>query len=135
MIIEHKQLLIEQFRLGYPTSKITSSTSNGKINGISIFNIPYDGIKIVMHERIDFNFDGFDKIEFTALSTYFEPRLKYEDVKIFYNEKQLNIYLYKKFSKDSKGEFEKAMWTYEVIEYFINSIKKIVDQILGIVSK
>lgn len=133
--MEHKQLLIEQFSLAYPTSKITSITSNGKINGISIIDVPYEGIKIVMNERVDFDFGGFDQIDFSDLSTYLKPRLKYEDVKIFYNKRQLNIYLYKKFSKDSKGEFEKAMWTFRVTEYFITSIKKIVDQILEVVSK
>ena len=122
--MDYKELLVEQIKLAYPESEIVSNVQNR--DEIKIINFPFDGIEIEITGRFDIHFRQFDLIDFKALSTYLKPRLKFEDIRIFYNAKQLNIYLDRKFTKSSKGNFEKAMWTFLVIEYFVSEIKRII---------
>ena len=123
-----KLLLLEQIKLSFPKADIIHNAD--KRDEIVINDVPFKNIKVEISGRLDIYFRGFDKVDFGALSTYFKPRLKYDDCRIFYNSAQLNIYLDKKFSNDKKGNFEKAMWTFRVFEYFKGQIKSLVEEIL-----
>ena len=128
MEVNSKLILLEQLKLCYPKTEIIHNTE--KREEIIIKDIPYKGIRIEITGRIDIQFKEFDKIEYDAICTYFKPRLKYNDCRIFYNSAQINIYLDKKFSNNKKGNFEKAMWSYKVIEYFISQINVLILNIL-----
>jgi hypothetical protein len=125
---DNKLLLLEQLKLSYPKADIHHNVE--KRDEIIINDIPFKGIKIEITGRIDIYFKGFDKLEYSAISTYFKPRLKYPECRIFYNPPQLNIYLDKKFTNNVKGNFEKTMWTFNVLEYFNKQIISLTEKIL-----
>jgi len=122
------QFLVDQVKVSFPSVNIIYPEND--IGTIVINDMPFKGIKIELSSRLDINFINFDKIDYSALDTHFKPRLKYNGCRIFFNSKRLNIYLDKKFSNDNKGEFEKAMWQFRVLEFFTSQIKTLIEDIL-----
>lgn len=127
----NKLLLLEQIKLSFSKAEISQQTEKNASGDIVINNLPFKGISITISYRIDIDFTDFKEVDYLALVTYFRPRLKQEDCRIFYN-KVIMIYLDKKFPLDKKGEFENGMWTFRVLEYFINKIKSILEDITKI---
>ena len=124
-----KLILLDQIKLSYPNNVVSHNVDNR--DEILIKDFPFENIKMEISGRLDIYFGGFDKVDFESLSTYFKPRLKHKDCRIFYNSLQLNIYMDKQFNNDKKGNFEKAMWTFRVLEFFKGQIKTTINEILN----
>jgi hypothetical protein len=129
--VKNKDWLLKQLKLEYPKGDISQK-------GISIYleDVPYKGISIKHDNGLYVNLKKFDIVEFTALATYLEPRIKQEDIDVYYTErdKTISYYFYKEFNGGNKGEFEKAMWTFKIIENLINNLVSLRNKILEIES-
>lgn len=125
--MNYKELLQEQLQLQFQKGKISL---DGDI--LSIKGIPFKGIEIHHNEGLNISFMSFDVIDFKYLNTYFEPRLKFSETRIYYrpSSKSISVYVDKKFTKGNKGAFEKAMWFSEMIGYFIKEIEDIISKVI-----
>ena len=65
------------------------------------------------------------------MSIYLGPRLKQADTRVFCKnyEKSIMVYFDKSFSSDSKGNFERAMWTFQIIDNLIKDFTNVVVKI------
>ncbi|MBF8149258.1 hypothetical protein ITJ86_05085 [Winogradskyella sp. F6397] len=122
-----KDWLLEQLKISYPKSKTTE-----KGTFIYLLDTPYKGISISINDGLYVDLKHFDLVEFSSLAIYLESRIKTEDIRLYHktSNKSISFYFYKKFSEGSKGEFEKAMWTFKVIEKLVDNIKHVVDRIV-----
>jgi hypothetical protein len=123
-------LLYDHLKLIYPTASIEKLDDERQT--IKLSNIPYSGIVITINlYDLRISFEEYIKVDPKALVTYFKPRIKFESLKFTFNKTELSTRIYdKNFPYNNVGEFERAMWIYSIIEYLIDEIKSIVEQVL-----
>ncbi|SHJ63799.1 hypothetical protein SAMN04487911_12840 [Arenibacter nanhaiticus] len=124
--MDSKDWLLEQLKVAYQKSDISQTGAF-----IDLVDIPYKGISIKHSNGLYISFKHFDLVEFYALSIYLESRIKQEDIRVYCKEYDKSIWVYfdKKFTEGSKGDFEKAMWTFKIIDNLIKDITNVVIKV------
>lgn len=121
---DYLKLLAEQISLVYPEVDMTSNRHEIKIR-----NHPFKGINITILKNFIFSLKMFEEVDINALKTYLKPRFSYDQTRFYYNKNSFSVYLDKTFTNGPKGSFEKAMWQFEVLQFVIDNIEKMMKEI------
>jgi len=123
----YKERLLDQLKASYPGVDI--SHDSDKRDEIHIVNFPCDGVDMEISGKFEAFFSKFDKVNYLSLQTYWQPRLKHEGTRILFDPKKLCILLDRKFPDTEQGQFERAMWTFRVIDYIQKEIRETIDDL------
>lgn len=125
--LTYKQHLLAQLKAAYPSLEIVHDSD--KRDELKIRNFPATNINMEISGKCEVYFDKFGQIDYACLQTYWQPRLKHEGTRILFDPKKICILFDRKFPDTKKGRFEKAMWTFRVVDYIKQEISCIIEQL------
>ena len=123
--MEYKKLLSEQIKIAYPNAIIDFEKKDISlvINGFGTISL--------QGEVLILEYKNFSIVEENNVKTFLKPRLKFENVDIYYNKKKINFYDKRKYTSDKIGAFNKAMLMFNVFDTMVKEVNNLLDALNG----
>lgn len=124
--MEYKKLLFEQIKIAYPNAifDVEKKMISLSINGFGVISF-YGDINLSVE------YGSFSIIEDEHVKTYIKPRLKFENVDIYFNKRKIMLYDREKYTTDSVGSFKKAMRIFSMFNTIVKEVNNLLDALNG----